>query len=510
MTPASPPRDRYVDLLRVAGVAVVVLGHWAVFNVEWADGVIRGVNALTVIPAIRPVTWLVQVMPLLFFIGGFANARALEARGGSAVAFLRDRLVRLLAPTAVFIVVWTALGLVQAAADLPEPDVLRRAADVAALPFWFLGIYLVAVGLAPATRWLHRRLRWWVPAMLAAGALAVDVVSRGPGAGDLGALNYVFVWLLPHQLGFFYADGTLPGTGRRTPWVMAAAGLAGMVALVSWFGYPVSMVEVPGEPVSNTAPPSIGLVFLTLWLVGLVLAGRGRGTRWLEDDRRYRRVAWLNSMALTAYLWHVTAITAAVAVLYPLGFPQPGIGTPGWWALRPVFVAAMVPILAALMALFRRFETHPFTTLPAGRKVGAVGTVAVAFGVFSLAVGLLGFGITGFIRMADPAGVGLLVFRFNPVQNLAHLLIGGGVAASGLWAGRWAGAAAVAAGAALFLAAGLVEAGEAATVLGMNSVTAVAHLVAGSAAAAGLVAALGVEAWAARSSGSVRATRLGG
>ncbi len=85
-------RDRFIDLLRVIGVAIVVFGHWAVFVVFWEGDTIRGVNALSVIPALRPVTWIVQVMPLMFFIGGFANSRSLDRHEGSTRAFLSNRI----------------------------------------------------------------------------------------------------------------------------------------------------------------------------------------------------------------------------------------------------------------------------------------------------------------------------------------------------------------------------------------------------------------------------------
>jgi len=453
--------------------------------VFWEGDTIRGINALSVIPAIRPVTWIVQVMPLMFFLGGFANARSLDRREGSVTSFLRDRLVRLLWPTGVFVGAWLVLGLLQAAADLAEPDLLRRAADVAALPFWFLGIYLVAVGLAPATLRLHRRFRWWVPGLLALGALAVDIVSRSLGLGDVGALNYVFVWLLAHQAGYFYADGTLQRMGRGGAVALAAAGFAGMVGLISFFGYPVSMVEAPGQETSNTAPPSIGLIFLGLWLIGLVMALRGPADRWLRDERRWRVVAGLNRVALTAYLWHVTAITASVAILYPLGFPQPEIGTGQWWALRPLFVMSMVPVLVLLIVMFGRFEVHP-DTAPVPGRWRPVRVAAMAFGVFSLAICLLGFGITGFIELADQRGVSLLVFRFNPLQNVVHGLIGTLAVVATLRHERWSAPAALA-GAALFLAGGWVEMGDAMTVLGMNDVSAAAHLVIGGLAAAAIV-----------------------
>jgi hypothetical protein len=384
------------------------------------------------------------------------------------------------------------LGSIQAAVDLPDPDLLRRAADVAALPFWFLGIYLVAVGLAPATLRLHERYRWRVPAAMAAAALAIDLLSRGGGMGDLGAVNYLFVWLLAHQAGYFYADGTLVAAGRRGAAAMAGLGLAGMLVLITWCGYPVSMVEVPGQATSNTAPPSVALVFLTLWLIGLAMAVRPPLIRWLQRERPWRVVTRLDGRVLTIYLWHVTAVTASVAILYPLGFPQPDIGTGRWWLLRPVLVASMVPLLALLVAVFGRFEVHPDTRVLEGR-FGVRRAVAMAFGIFSVGVCLLGFGITGFIQLADAGGATLLGFQFNPLQNVLHGLIGVLAVAAALRRPRWAVAATLAGGA-LFLAAGWFEWGSAETILGMNDVAAAAHLVAGAlAVVAGMAAIYGPE-----------------
>ncbi|MBU1494057.1 MAG: hypothetical protein KJ956_08830, partial [Actinobacteria bacterium] len=312
-------------------------------------------------------------------------------------------------------------------------------------------------------------------------ALAIDLLSRGGGMGDLGAVNYLFVWLLAHQAGYFYADGTLVAAGRRGAVVMAGLGLAGMVVLTTWCGYPVSMVEVPGQATSNTAPPSVGLVFLTLWLIGLAMAVRPPLIWWLQRERPWRVVTRLDGRVLTIYLWHVMAVTAAVAILYPLGFPQPDIGTGRWWLLRPVLVASMVPLLALLVAVFGRFEIHPDTRVLGGR-FGVRRAVAMAFGTFSMGVCLLGFGITGFIQLADAGGAVLLGFQFNPLQNVLHGLIGALAMAAALRRPRWTVAAT--------LAGGWVEWGSAETILGMNDVTAAAHLVAGALAVVGGMAAI--------------------
>ena len=71
-TPAG--RDRYVDFLRVLSLGLVVVGHWLATLVWWEEGTVRGENGLNVLPEMWPLTWLFQVMPLFFFVGGFSNS----------------------------------------------------------------------------------------------------------------------------------------------------------------------------------------------------------------------------------------------------------------------------------------------------------------------------------------------------------------------------------------------------------------------------------------------------
>jgi len=111
-TPAN--RDRWADALRVGSLIVVMFGHWLMVVVT-PDGEIS--NALKIVPGLQPLTWVLQVMPLFFLVGGVAHAHSLEslrARGGSTTGryagFVRARTARLLRPTAVFLVAWLGLG----------------------------------------------------------------------------------------------------------------------------------------------------------------------------------------------------------------------------------------------------------------------------------------------------------------------------------------------------------------------------------------------------------------
>src|SRR3989304_2005158 len=71
-TPAT--RNRYADLLRVVSIFVVVLGHWMMAVLAYHDGKFTGQNLLEIDPWTHILTWIFQVMPIFFIVGGFTNA----------------------------------------------------------------------------------------------------------------------------------------------------------------------------------------------------------------------------------------------------------------------------------------------------------------------------------------------------------------------------------------------------------------------------------------------------
>jgi fucose 4-O-acetylase-like acetyltransferase len=125
-TPDS--RERYVDFLRALSIGVVVFGHWLAAVITWRDGDIGGTNALEVVDGMWALTWVLQVMPLFFFVGGFSNLktwRALRQRGGDYTEFLHGRIARLMKPTAIFIGFWMVLTFVLENAFTVPPEALR-------------------------------------------------------------------------------------------------------------------------------------------------------------------------------------------------------------------------------------------------------------------------------------------------------------------------------------------------------------------------------------------------
>ncbi|MFD7630038.1 acyltransferase [Streptomyces sp. NPDC059851] len=409
-TPAT--RDRYVDLLRVASLATVVLGHWLMAAVS-GDGM---GNLLALVPQLQVLTWALQVMPVFFFVGGFSHAlsyRSLERRSGGGrgvyAAFLRARLRRLLRPTLVFVLVWTAAALAVQTAGRGDGRLSGAALRIVTQPLWFIGIYLAMVALTPPLLRLHGRWGWGAFAALAGAAAAVDVLRFAAGVPHVEFLNFAFVWLAVHQLGFLRADGrTTPAGSTRTrllrPAVLAAAGLAGAALLVAYGPYPLSMVGMPGEKVSNMAPPTLALLCHGLWLVGAVELLGAPAARLLARPRVWRGVVAANGIAMTAFLWHLTAMLGVYAAQIALGMRLPEPASAAWWAQVPVRLLLAAALTGLLVAVFRRFET-PAPAAPAptrdparnpGAPTAATGSSPrAAAGTTLCLLGVLGLSMTG-------------------------------------------------------------------------------------------------------------------
>lgn len=410
-------RDRYVDLLRVVSLGTVVLGHWLMAAVT-ADGV---GNLLAAVPELQLLTWALQIMPVFFFVGGFSHAlsyRSLRRRhpaddGVSLyAAFLRARLRRLLRPTMVFVLVWGAAALlVQLLGG--GGGLTGVSLRLVTQPLWFIGIYLAMVAFTPPLLRLHERYGWGAFGALVAGAVLVDVLRFALGVPFVEFLNFAFVWLAVHQLGFLRADGRL-----RLPSALAATGLAGAALLVAAGPYPLSMVGMPGEKVSNMAPPTLALLCHGLWLVGAVELLRGRGARLVARPRVWRTVVAANGVAMTAFLWHLTAMLGVYGALLAAGVTLPEPASAAWWAQTPLRIAAAALLTAVLVAVFRGFEQpSPAPVRPGSGPLAVLGITLCLFGV-------LGLSMVGFAGLLDGRTATLVAVPVSAPAAVAMALAG--------------------------------------------------------------------------------------
>ncbi|WP_425954875.1 acyltransferase family protein [Xylanimonas sp. McL0601] len=351
---ATPPsRERVVDFLRAASIGVVVLWHWTLsITHRTADGALTMPNPIPDVPGGWAATWVLQVMPVFFLVGGYANLAGWQAvvrGGGGARRFVAARLRRLVLPVVPLLAGWAVVDLLMQAGG--QPSVLQWGMAVFA-PLWFLGVYVGVVAAVPWTAPLHARWGWRVPAVLAVAALAADALRLGLGWGGLpvGLVGSASVWLACHQLGYFWRDGTLPVGGRRRAAAVTAAGFAALVLLTALGPYPRSMVSVQGDPIGNMFPTTAAVVALAVFQLGLALLARPWLASWLQRRRVWRAVVAANAAAMPVFVWHMTALVVFIWLYEWAGFELASEATPAWWLARPLWVAGPGLVLALLLA----------------------------------------------------------------------------------------------------------------------------------------------------------------
>lgn len=382
MTAGTPPgRDRFVDLVRAFSMVAVVVGHWLVADLTWTGQRIVEASALREVPAMWPLTWAVVVIPQFFFVGGFANRRSWEGtlrRGEGYAAYLDRRVHRVLVPVGLYLAVIIPVGaLVDALGGLG----VRAMGGLLLQPLWFLGVYLWVVALVPLTLRAHVRFGWAVPVAMGVGVALLDLGRFGLGSDALGYPNALLVWLLMHQLGYHYVDGSL-----RRPGVMLGTGLAATAVLVALPTYSATMVGVPGGEVGNMHPPTLAMTALGVAQIGAVLLARPFLVRWLERPALWGIVVGTNLSVVTLYSWHQAALALAARIVLPLGYPHPTPGTPAWWVSHLLWLTIPGVVLLGLVLLVGRAERGPAPE-PAAPGPGRAALAAVA--VVLLGLGLL-------------------------------------------------------------------------------------------------------------------------
>ena len=174
-------------------------------------------NPLDAIPAGWSLTWVLQVMPLFFIVGGFANAAAWTSASRSGVRrgeFARRRLTRMGRPVAVLLAVWVVVSvLLQQFVGGRFAEPVWSWGRVLFVPLWFVAIYGVISAVSP---WLVDAARlvpvWAHVAVLVAVVAIADTLRLAAGIPPAGWVSTIAVWTVCHQLGVWWRCAALDST----------------------------------------------------------------------------------------------------------------------------------------------------------------------------------------------------------------------------------------------------------------------------------------------------------
>jgi len=411
---ATPPRrDRVVDLLRVGSLMVVVLGHILMVIVRWQGDEPHVANLLAEVPLLDFATWLLQVMPVFFAAGAIANRISYDsalAQGQPWRTWVWHRVRRLVRPVVYYLACWVVIVVVLGALI---PDAANTLARLSTQLLWFLGAYFLVIA---TTQWQIRLARHgFAPVVALVALIALTDAARFHLLGGAGVVNFFTVWFMAATLGLVMRDRV--ATGRRALAITAIGALALNIALVvvSEFPYPESMVGMPGEKISNMAPPTIVLALHAVVLICVVGLLWPALTRLCARPHVWRVVVAGGAIAMTVYLWHLTALLAVVEVEHLLGFHRGRVDGLDFWFGTIVHLAIALSAVALLVAVVVPFEHLPVPWLEHPRERQSdrvVWTVLAALGVVVLGVGFLVLAATGmggfpFGRITSYAGLPL-------------------------------------------------------------------------------------------------------
>ena len=397
---APPERNRYVDFLRALSILAVVVGHWLVAAPYiGSDGELVGGHLLGILPWTQWLTWGFQVMPIFFLVGGYSNGvswASTRAKQGHYSDWFASRIQRLINPVFPVLLVWAGFAFVATQVGMAR-ETVRMTVFLALIPVWFLAVYLLVTALAPLTWKLWEKLGMWSFGLLVAGAWIVDWLTLAQAIPYVNFLNFLFVWLAIHQLGFAWQHGKL---AEGWPLTLLLFGLFVLVTLTIYGPYPIAMIGVPGAEITNSMPPTLALLALGVTQTGLVLALEPWGRKLLDNLTFWTATVLMNGMIMTVYLWHLTACVLVMVAAWAAGGVGLRVmpGTAEWWLARPVWFALYIAALLPLIAIFARYERG----MGAAKRETPVPRFRLVIGMIAICTGLA---MTAAISIASPEGV---------------------------------------------------------------------------------------------------------
>ncbi len=245
-----------------------MFGHCALLLATIDASGLRIGNLLGELPAIAPITWIVQVMPLFFLAGGAAGAYGWH-QSSPWGTWLFNRAQRLCRPVFWYLAAWS-VGLAVTYQLLGADSAASIGRECVAL-LWFLGVYLVVLAFVPALTRMStgRAVAVAVVALIAASA-GFDAIRFAVGTPMAGVANFVIVWLIPMVIGVAYARQLI---GPRAALVVAASAFVAQVVLAAVGPYEVSLV-VTGNGADLERVPADAVARAALHLDVLSVCGR--------------------------------------------------------------------------------------------------------------------------------------------------------------------------------------------------------------------------------------------
>ena len=309
----SISRERYIDLLKVVSVLAVIFSTHLFLSFQSSGYEVLIKNESSTNTNMSIASWYLNGLAVFFFCNGFSNSLAWYSnigRDGSVWEFLANRINSILGPMIVLII-FGSLTIHYSISNklIPEyfvtsTDSLHPTTEFLLWPLWLVSIYLVVLMFSPVTAYFHKKNSWFFLLVLFSMFLFIDIFTFSSAYISLKYLNYLFFWLFVHQLGYFYADGSLQDIKLPIYFILGLVSYILLFLLSSDYSPLTSISNFRLAINTNEDPPTLIMLLSSTGLISLVLMFRNIGEKLLKNKYIWSVVCVFNSHLYTYFLWH--------------------------------------------------------------------------------------------------------------------------------------------------------------------------------------------------------------
>lgn len=384
-------RNLAIDFYRTIAMLAVAFGHWMAITIAIdSKGDLIAGNALEFNESLSWMSWILQVMPLFFIVGGFSSAISLDShrkKGLTNQEWVFHRLKRMIYPTVALANFWLlAIGLSFLLAPQPIFELVVLGSLASAIPLWFLANYMIDTAVAPYTlNWYRANPKKFFISIFST-FIIIDILNIA-GVPYVNNINWVLGWMIFQIIGFAWKDNALPSLNNIKK-IVFVSGIS-VVSMVAFGPWPMAMVHFPGVEFSPTRPPSLALMLFGITYGFLAIIFSAPLNKIIKSSTENIRVIMLaNSFSMSVYLWHMTAAVLTGLLFYTMDWlPNYSVGSQEWWAMKIPFILVSTIFLLILVKIFNRFEIKGLFADKTLGNLSEQGVFALAI-LFSFAVKL--------------------------------------------------------------------------------------------------------------------------
>ena len=310
----SISRERFIDFTKIIGILFLIINSFTLLKLQDSGGELFVENLSADSQSLMVVTWFTTGMSLFFFSMGFNNLIAWYSnvgRDGSQWNYLVDRINTLLGPVIVWIFSSTiVLNFLSRSDNFPNylttsEDGIMPSIEFILWPLWLVSIYLVMVLFAPFTIYLHKKYPYATVLSLITMTILVDNIDFSLSLSYIKLFNYLFFWIVIHQIGYFFADGKIQKLNTNVFRYITVFTYGYLFYQLSVSESYLSLASYRLTSLNNEDPPTTIYLISSIGLICLFLSAKNIIEKILNNQKVWLLISHIHSNIYTVYLWHL-------------------------------------------------------------------------------------------------------------------------------------------------------------------------------------------------------------